>query len=149
MVTFTGTQTKLTDAIIDLVELEYDAVEAYEAAIERIENIVYKTQLRSFRDDHNRHLGELRNFLENLGLKTPKGPDAKKWLTKGKTILAGLVGDKAILHAMDSNEIDTNIAYHRMIKRKDLDDEIKLIIDRAYEDEKKHKQWIENTLKKI
>ena len=38
MVTFTGTQHELTEAIIDLILLEYDAVEAYKAAVERLEN---------------------------------------------------------------------------------------------------------------
>jgi hypothetical protein len=33
MVTFTGTQSSFLDAISDLIELDYDAVEAYEAAI--------------------------------------------------------------------------------------------------------------------
>jgi hypothetical protein len=48
---------------------------------------------------------------------------------------------------MKTNEDDTNTAYDRMNHRKDLNKEIKDILTRAYADEKKHKKWIEDTLK--
>jgi len=38
MATFVGTQTSYVDAIKELVRIEYDALEGYEAAINRLEN---------------------------------------------------------------------------------------------------------------
>ena len=146
MVTFTGTQNELTEAIIDLILLEYDAVEAYKAAVERLDNKVYKSKLQEFQSDHERHIDELSKFLTQKKIIPPKDPDAKQFLAKGKTILAGLIGDRLILHAMNSNEDDTNTAYKRMNDRKDLDETIKNILSRAYDDEIKHKTWIEGTL---
>ena len=146
MVTFTGTQNELTEAIIDLILLEYDAVEAYKAAVERLDNKVYKSKLQEFQSDHERHIDELSKFLTQKKIIPPKGPDAKQFLAKGKTILAGLIGDRLILHAMNSNEDNTNTAYKRMNDREDLDETIKNILSRAYDDEIKHKTWIEDTL---
>ena len=43
MATLVGTQTKFVDALKELAELDHDAIEAYEAAINRLENEFYKT----------------------------------------------------------------------------------------------------------
>jgi len=146
MVTLTGTQNLLIDALTDLVKLEYDAVEAYKAAIERLRNQTFISKLEEFKSDHLRHIQELSNFLIQEDVIPPKDPDAKQWLTKGKTVLGGLIGDRSILHAMKSNEEDTNTAYDRMTNRDDLDKKIQDILTRAYADEKKHRKWIEDTL---
>jgi hypothetical protein len=50
----------------------------------------------------------------------PTGPSVgKQWLTKGKVVLANLIGDGTILSAMLSNEVDTNTAYERINDRTD------------------------------
>lgn len=92
------------------------------------------------------HVDELSKFLTQKNIVSPKGPDAKQWLTKGKAILAGLINDRSVLQAMNTNEDDTNTAYNRMIHRDDLDEEISSILSNAYDDEKRHKKWIEDTL---
>ncbi len=53
MVTFVGNQENFADALKELVELEYAAVDAYEAAVERLENPVYKAKLKEFKKDHS------------------------------------------------------------------------------------------------
>jgi rubrerythrin len=146
MVTFTGTQHELTEAIIDLILLEYDAIEAYKSAVERLENKIFSSKLQEFQKDHEQHIKKLSEFLTQKNIVPPKGPDVKQWLAKGKTILAGLISDRSVLQAMNSNEDDTNTAYERMTNRDDLDEKIKSILSNAYDDEKKHKKWIEDTL---
>ena len=42
MATMVGTQKSFTEAIKELVELDYDALGAYEAAINNLENPEYK-----------------------------------------------------------------------------------------------------------
>ena len=70
----------------------------------------------------------------------------KQLLTKGKVILANMVGDDTILRAMKSNEIDTNTAYERMNGRKDIWPDAQDIIKRGLQDEKMHKEWLEATI---
>lgn len=147
MVTFVGNQENFADALKELTELDYAAVEAYEAAIERLENPQYKKKLQEFKMDHERHIKELSDLLEKSNHEAPQGsPLGKELLTKGKVILANLAGDKAILNAMKSNEIDTNTAYERMNDRQDKWSDAKDILSRGLQDERTHKEWLEKTI---
>lgn len=142
MVTMVGTQNDLMSAIKDLIELEHDALQAYEAAIKRVENTDYKTSLKEFRSDHKRHIEELSSFYKANGHDAPDGGSMKQILTQGKVVLGGLIGDQAILKAMLSNENDTNTAYERFNHRDDVIGTLKDILARGLQDEKKHAQWI-------
>lgn len=144
MVTFVGTQTSFPDSVRELIELDNAAVEAYEAAIERLENREHKQKLGEFRDDHRRHIRELSDLLKNHHESLPTTGSVKEWLTKGKVVVATLVGDKAILMAMASNEVDTNTAYERMNERQDKWPSAQDILKRGLEDERRHAAWLKN-----
>lgn len=147
MVTFVGSQNNFEDALKELVELEYGAIDAYEAAIERLESAKFKGKLNEFKSDHERHLQEISTLLENHSLEVPeKGVLGKQLLTTGKVLLANMVGDNAILRAMLSNELDTNTAYERMNDHADKWSDAVTIIKNGLQDERKHKAWIEHAL---
>lgn len=146
MATLVGTQKKLVDAIEALVELDYDAIEAYKAAIARLDDAEDKKQLRSFLADHERHVTELGPIVAQLGGVAAKGPDLKKWLTKGKVVIMGLAGSNAVLLAMKSNEDDTNTAYERVVGRGDLTPTIRAVCEKNLADERRHRAWIESRL---
>jgi len=143
MTTFVGTQTNFSDAVKELLELEYDAKEAYEAAINRVESLDYKQKLEEFKADHEQHIRNLTELLRNHNEEAPTGPSGKQWLAKGKVVLANLIGDDTILAAMVSNESDTNTAYERMNDRTDKWADAIEIIQRGLADEKRHKAWLE------
>lgn len=147
MVTLVGTQNNIIDALKDLLELEYDAVEAYSTAIDNLETKSYKDKLIEFKEDHQQHIASLTQLIEKNGEKAPSSPSGKQWLTKGKVMIADLIGDTTILRAMRSNELDTNKAYETMLNREDHTGDSKEIIRRGLEDEIKHKNWLEETIK--
>jgi uncharacterized protein (TIGR02284 family) len=150
MVTTVGTEDRLTDLITDLIKLDYDAIDAYNAAIERLDNKTFASSLRSFRDDHQRHTQNLKPFLRELGGgEAPAKGDAKSMLASGKVKIAALVGDKAILMAMKTNEDDTNTAYERAHSHKGLTSELKKVLDSNLTDERRHRAWIVQTTKKL
>lgn len=130
----------------DLVTLDYDAVEAYEAAINRLKNEEYKQMLEKFKKDHERHIEELPNFLIDINETPPSGPSAQSILTQGKVVLGNLFGDKTILRAMKSNEIDTNSAYTKINTYEETPDKLKKILEAGLQDEKRHLEWIEEKL---
>lgn len=146
MVTKVGLQADFMTALKDLVSLDYDAVEAYEAAINRVEDEEYKKTLESFKKDHLRHIEELSEFLKNNNETPPTGPSPKSLLTQGKVVLANLVSEKMILRAMRSNEIDTNTAYGRINNYDDIPQELKGTLSRDLQDEKRHLAWLEKVL---
>ncbi len=146
MATMVGKQKDIADLLNALIELDFDAVDAYEVAIDRIDDDGDKATFASFRDDHERHTRELQPFVTELGEKPAEKADIKSVLTKGKVVLASLIGDKAILVAMKTNEDDTNTAYDRAVSRDDVPSHIKEVLMRNREDERRHRAYIEQRL---
>lgn len=146
MVTTIGNEDNLHSLLKHLIELDYDAIEAYEAAVERIDNPAFKRSLELFRQDHVAHIRNLGDILRARGETPPNGPTAKHLLTKGKVVLADMAGDTSILRAMLSNEGDTNTAYERAVNNKHVTSEIREVLRSNYADEQKHKHWLENAI---
>jgi rubrerythrin len=130
----------------NLVALDFDAIDAYEAAIERLKEAGDRDQMHSFMLDHIRHTTEVGAVVRQLGGTPPVTGDFKRVLTKGKVVLAGLIDDRAVLFAMKTNETDTNTAYERATRHKGLTPEIKMLLEKNLSDERRHKAWIEQRL---
>jgi uncharacterized protein (TIGR02284 family) len=136
------------EKLTDVVELDYDAIAAYKAAIERLESADYKAKLKEFLADHERHVRDLGEAIRRVGGNPPKGGDAKKILTKGQVVIAGLAGDKAILKAMKMNEDQTNSMYEDAVKD-DYPEDIHALLEDGLADERRHRAWIENTVERM
>jgi uncharacterized protein (TIGR02284 family) len=144
--TMAGTQSDPHSLLEELIKIDFDALEAYDAAIERVHDTEVKEKLTEFRADHERHTENLGKFLRDAGKSPPDGPDAKRMLTKGKVVLADLAGDKAILMAMKSNEEDTNTVYERAVANKNLTGDMQQTIRGNLDDERRHLAWVEKKL---
>lgn len=149
MVTMVGTESEIVDLLMDLMKLDYDAIDAYGSAIDKLKNRRFADQLHSFRNDHGRHVKNLRPFVHELGGKMPTGSDVKSMLTTGRVAMGALMGDKAILTAMKTNEDDTNIAYERAVAHKGLTAEMRKVLNGNLSDERRHRTWIEQTIKSM
>ena len=77
----------------------------------------------------------------SLGEDKVTDADFKKVLTKGKVVIAGLINDKAVLKAMVVNEEVTTKAYEKALDHEDFSVAERVIIERHWADEKRHKQW--------
>lgn len=149
MVTTIGNETEVHALLYDLIELDYDAIAAYDAAIARLEAQSYRATLTEFRNDHARHVEHLSPFLRQMGSDVPQSGNAKQLLTKGKVVLANLFGDKAILEAMRTNEDDTNTAYARAVDHPDVSPEVRQVLSQNLADERRHCDWILRTLDRM
>jgi rubrerythrin len=141
-----GKQKKLADALEAIVELDLDAISAYDAAIAGVSSAGDKRELGTFKRDHERHVRELGPQIERHGGRIPTGPDLKVVLTKGKTVLAALIGDRAVLTAMKTNEDDTNAAYEHILARGDLDEPLRDLLHQNLSDERRHRAWLEQRI---
>ena len=146
MATMVGLHGDLKSILYQLIELDYDAVDAYRAAIERLKDVETRSVLMRFMDDHQRHVAEVSAHLRAMGGEAPRGPGVKRALTRGKVVIAALLGDRAILKAMKTNEDDMNTAYERASKRHDAPLELRALLARNLTDERRHRQWIEQRL---
>jgi hypothetical protein len=142
MVTLVGNEGDLTDLLQNLARLDYDAIEAYDAAIERLEDTKAQATLREFRKDHERHISDLTPHISGLGAEVPSGSGPKRLLTEGKVKIAALFGDSAILTAMATNEVETESAYRSASERDDVDTQLAEKLRAAMEDEARHKAWM-------
>jgi len=88
--------------------------------------------------DHERHVEELGKAVREEGGTPPSDGDAMMILTKGKVVIAGLVGDKAILMAMRANEEVTNTKYEDAVAT-GYPAPIQAILRRGLSDERRHK----------
>jgi uncharacterized protein (TIGR02284 family) len=149
MVTTVGTESSIDDLLQDLIQLDHDAVEAYQAAIERLQDAGFGSALNGFCQDHLRHIEELGAQLSAMGGTPPKEGDMKSVLAKGKVVLGGLMGDKAILQAMKTNEDDTNTAYERAVKHDKAPANVREVLSRGLADERRHRDWMVETIQKL
>ncbi|MBC2778666.1 DUF892 family protein [Parasphingopyxis marina] len=145
----TVTDSGLVKLLQDLVHLDYDAIRAYEAAIDRLEDDSFKSTLARYCADHRAHTENLGAHLRALGADVPDGADWKKILTKGKVVIAGLIGDRAILAAMLANEEVTNKAYEAALEHEAADPGVQQTLRANLEDERRHRAWIEGTLERL
>ncbi len=146
MVTTVGTESDLVDMLNNLIQLDYDAIEAYDAAVDRLDSAEYKARLKEFREDHARHTRDVGAVVTELGGKPAKQGGAKSMLTRGKVMMADLLGDTAILQAMKSNEDDTNTAYERAVKAAEGTPAAATVLRAGLEDERRHRAWIEQAI---
>lgn len=140
---------KQCDKLADLIQLDRDAVEAYEAAINRLDRAEYRARLADFKNDHERHIQELSTLVRNSGQQPPTEGDFKRFLTQGKVVLGEIAGDTGILRAMLSNEKETNEKYEDALKDATLtaNAELHQLLTRNLGDERRHKAWIEEQLR--
>lgn len=142
---------KLIKELNDLIALDYDAIDAYQAAIDRLEDPTAASQLRTFMADHERHTVELGACVSQLGGDPARKGDLKRILTKGKVVLAGLVGDRRIMEAMRSNEDDTNRQYEKALQIEGLarHSQVQALLERNLSDERRHRAWIVDYLRAV
>lgn len=134
------------DLLNSLISLDYDAIEAYKAAISRVDAITDRGRLASFLQDHERHVTELSAIVTASGGRPPTAGDLMQILTKGKVVIGGLMGDRIVLAAMKDNEDDTNTAYERALLHPDLPASTREVLQRNLIDERAHRVWLERRI---
>ena len=138
---------ELIQKLSDLVQLDIDAVHAYDQAIKNIEMPAIRTQLTRYRDDHHVHITQLSPEILALGGTPPEySPDFKGFLITGFTALRSATGTEGALKAMQTNEKLTNKNY-REATEWPVSGSLKAMLDKYLGDEKIHLEYIETALK--
>jgi uncharacterized protein (TIGR02284 family) len=139
-------QPKLIDKLNDLIQLDYDAVGAYEAAVDRIDVESIRSRLREFQNDHRRHITDLSAQVSRLGGTPKQKPNVKGFVLKGFTAVTSMMGNEAALRAMQGNEKLTNSSYASAL-RENWPADIRNVIEQNYRDEQRHLAYIEDALR--
>ena len=138
---------EILDGLNDLLQLDHDAVGAYEIAMEKLEDRDHASQIAGFRLDHERHIRELNEVISLLG-GTPKNqPHATGPFKLALQSLGGIAGDKGVLMAFRSNELQVRTKYDAYAAKANLwGPDIKRVVDRCALDEERHYRWVAEAL---
>lgn len=125
-----------------LAQMDVDALAAYDAVLHRLAAGPLPDKLAEFRADHARHVEELNAaILARGGRPVPLRPDLRGAGMRAVTATASLMGTYPALLAMLGNEDYTNRAYDFALRHRWSDD-VRLLIVRNREDERRHVAWI-------
>ncbi|MFN7147353.1 MAG: DUF2383 domain-containing protein [Myxococcota bacterium] len=136
--------------LTNLVQIDIDAVIAYEQAIKGVSDTRMRRTLEGFRDDHQRHVDNLSEVVTRFGGKPPaRTPDALGFKIAGFTEIRARAGEEAALMATRDNELLTNRAYEDALNSNDLPDDVLDLVRRNYADEKRHLAWCEEQIRAL
>jgi demethoxyubiquinone hydroxylase (CLK1/Coq7/Cat5 family) len=143
---------ELAGKLGSIAQLDHDAMLAYKEAIERIDTDDHdvRNSLQEFYDDHHRHLDDIEDAVEKMGEALPAiSRDIQGRTIEGMAALLSAMGTTRVLQAMRQNERLTGKAYREATSDNDFPGypvEIRLILQRNYDDEDRHLAYIESTL---
>ena len=121
-----------------LIQLDYDATEAYKAALVSVVDPCDTQDLTSTLTDHRRHIDELAIVVRNLGGEPTAHGDLRRPAFGGKAMLGGLTSQRAILEAMRRMEEDTQAAYANAASLPGVPVDVLAALERNLTDERAH-----------
>jgi hypothetical protein len=134
----------------ELRQLDYDAVQAYEQAIQRAEqDVEVLMDLMTFKLDHERHIVELDVVVAALGgAPAELHRDLKGVLLEGMTKLRAVTGTVGALKAMRTIEKLTHPRYDRAMELPAPRD-VLLVISKGLDDERRHHAVIDAHIQRL
>ncbi|MBW3629784.1 MAG: ferritin-like domain-containing protein [Gemmatimonadetes bacterium] len=139
----------LIRTLSDLLQLDHDAVRSYQVAIDALSREPLKKALRQFKRDHQRHIREISALIESNGGKPLQMPHASTGLLKlAIQSLGAAGGDRAVLLTFRSNEWESMQKYGGAARRR-LPADVKEVVRRGADDEKRHYRWAVETLAEL
>lgn len=139
---------ELIDDLNDLIQLDFDAVRAYETAIDKLRDVSARGDLVLFKQDHERHIEDLSRAVLRLGGLPRDRGNLKGILLDGLTALRAATGDVGALRAMRMNERITNRTYQKALQHP-LSLDTRAIVLANCEDERRHLIAIKQHLERI
>ncbi len=141
------TNTEAIERLSSLIQLDIDAVHAYEQALQQIDDSAVHARIAAFRDDHQQHVQELSAHVVSLGGEPPRfSPDFKGFIIQGFTALRSMTGTRGALNAMEGNEKLTNGKYEEALAW-DVSPEAAALVRKNFVDERRHLVYIKDALR--
>lgn len=141
---------EVLDGLNDLLQLDHDAMAAYDVAIGKLEDRDHADQIAGYRRDHERHVRELNELVARLGGTPTNHPHVTGPFKTALQSLGGLAGDKGLLMAFRTNELQVRTKYDSYASKAMLwPPDVKRVIDGAALDEERHYAWVADVLQRM
>ena len=139
----------LIEALSNLVQLDIDAVHAYDQALKEIDDPIIKDRLFKFQDDHRNHISGLSKEIVNLGGNPPEqSKDFKGYVIEAFTAIRSFTGLKGALKAMKTMEEITNRHYGEVVSW-EAPSELKEVLRKYFSEEKIHLDYLTSNLQAL
>lgn len=139
-------QLELIKLLKELMQLDFDAIQTYDHAIEKSDLESVRSALETFRSDHERHISNLTRLLADYGVQADTPTRALKGAAlEALTMLRSITGTKGALKAMRTNEKVTNKAYEEALEA-DVPEHVRQLLVEHRADEARHLSYIERAL---
>jgi len=136
----------LIEALSNLVQLDIDAVHAYDQALKEIDDAIIKDRLQTFQNDHRNHISGLSKQIEELGGQPPEySQDIKGYVIEAFTAIRSFTGLKGALKAIKTTEEITNRYYGEVVSWK-APSAAKEVLQTYFSEEKVHLDYITSNL---
>jgi rubrerythrin len=140
---------EILEGLNDLLQLDHDAVGAYEIAMEKLNDRDHADMIAGYRRDHERHIRELNELIADLGGTPVNQPHATGPFKLALQSLGGLAGDRGTLMAFRTNELSVRAKYDAYASKANAwPTNIKRVIDACALDEERHYRWVSEVLGK-
>lgn len=139
----------LIDELNGLLNLEYDSIRAYETAIRRLHNPSCRKRFEEFKQRHLRHTQVLAALVSGAGGEPAARGDVKAVLAQGTLVIGNIVGDQGVLKAMNCNERSCQEIYQQSLDRLSHHPAASQVVRDILLDERRHHDWMEQTLKSL
>jgi ElaB/YqjD/DUF883 family membrane-anchored ribosome-binding protein/rubrerythrin len=141
---------EVLDGLNDLLQLDHDAIAAYDVAISKLEDRDHADMIAGYRRDHERHVRELNELVARLGGTPANHPHVTGPFKTALQSLGGLAGDKGVLLAFRTNELQVRTKYDLYASRAMLwPPDVKRVVDTAALDEERHYAWVAEVLQRM
>lgn len=138
---------EIVDGLNDLLQLDHDAIGAYDIAIEKLQDRDHANQILGFRRDHERHIQELNTLIAGLGGVAKNHPHLTGPFKQALQSLGAMGGDQGVLVSFRTNELQVRSKYDTYAARANRwPQNVKRVIDANALDEERHYRWVADTL---
>lgn len=136
----------LIAALSNLVQLDIDAVHAYNQAIKEIDDSIIKDRLLKFQEDHRKHIDVLSQQITDLGGQPPEqSKDFKGYVIEAFAAIRSFTGMKGALKGIKTTEEITYRHYSELVSQ-ETPSEIKEVLRTYFSEEKVHLDYIASNL---
>lgn len=140
---------ELIAALSSLVQLDIDAVHAYNQAVREIDDPIIRDRLLKFQKEHRNHIDSLSRQIEALGGQPPDHTqDFKGYVIEAFTAIQSIAGLKGALKAIKTTEEITNRYYGEVVSW-EAPAEVKELLRTYFSDEKIHLDYITSNLQAL
>lgn len=138
---------EILEGLNDLLQLDHDAIGAYQIAIERLSDPNHAQQIQGFLHDHERHVRELNRLIRERAGVAMNEPHATGPFKQALQGLGSIGGDRGTLMAFRTNELQARAKYHGYtVKAKSWPEDVRAVIEANSLDEERHHRWVVEVL---